>query len=93
MVRNNKDIINWTDLAGKTITGYYNQEYDTYSTTISKKNEKGKYDNMYVNLFFSKKVNTREIKVDRKSVFELTVKSGWVSFYKDKIQLFINEIE
>lgn len=62
------------NITGKTLV--YRNEYG-YSTTISKKNQDGSYDKMYVTLQLPKGVE-----IENKTYIEIT--KGFLTFYKDK---------
>ncbi len=96
-----KDYSNfWTNLDGKEITVFFNDEKGYTTTSISKKEKNGEYVNAYMFVNFSKKAEkkTYEMEIDEHGRCKLIIKNGWLTSIKgedgdyNSVCIFINDI-
>ena len=74
------------------VTKVWVNEYGNCSITVSKKDDKGEYENMYIPLSFAKKVKQDEIE----NGCDFKIIDSWLSFYTKKdgtrvLTLFVND--
>lgn len=80
------------DITGKVIvfSKKINEEL-TFSTTISRKNKDGVYENVSLTVFFNGELKEKAKKLKEDIRYTLEDVSGFLSCYKSKIQVFITE--